>query len=94
VQASAEHNGLVIVGTIMKPSRAADFCERGLVHIMPSCNVMFSPVDLCLPLESQAFLSCPSSKRILLVKATDFLEVDDESGEPYFEARLCEVGPL
>jgi hypothetical protein len=90
-QASTLSTVKVIVGTIMKPSRAADFSQRGLVHLLPQDGVTFVPVDLTLPLTSQALLSCPISKRFLLVKATDFLEVDVASGSPRFQPSLLQV---
>lgn len=67
------HNNaaLTVVGTLMKPTREAELCKQGLLHMAPIDDVMYVPLDVYAPLVRQAAVN------VILVKATDWLEADD-----------------
>ncbi|GLC44431.1 hypothetical protein PLESTB_000470400 [Pleodorina starrii] len=65
---------LVVVGTAMKPSRERDLAREGLLNLVPMDGVVFAPLDLAHPLESQLPFHA------VLHKASDELELGPGAG--------------
>lgn len=67
---------VVVVATIMKPSRQEALCQQGLLHLQPVEGVM------CFPLDAETPEHLQPQYEVLLVKATDFLQrtSDPEGG--------------
>ncbi|PNW85347.1 hypothetical protein CHLRE_03g182100v5 [Chlamydomonas reinhardtii] len=65
---TARGSELVVVGYAMKASREADLAKEGLLNLVPQDGVVFAPLDLSQPLESQLPFHC------ILHKASDELE--------------------
>ena len=74
MQMLAQHPGTAVVGTIMKQSRQADLCARDLLHVSPRDGVMYAPLLIKAGLAENLQLD------VLLVKVTDYLRLDEDSG--------------